>query len=74
MFATRLTEVDTSLARDSKEIEFAGGKWLSPTELATAAANGELECGGEQEITWLRMWQQEEDEEGETVAHAYGAR
>ena len=44
---------------------------MSPAELEAAAAAGELECG-EQEVTWLRMWRNEEDEAGNAVTRAFG--
>ena len=40
-------------------------------ELDAAGAGDQLECGGE-ESTWLRMWQQEEDEEGRPVTRTFG--
>lgn len=49
----------------------AGGRWVSRQVLKAAAAAGKLECGG-QEVQWLRMWQREEDEDGEAVTRSYG--
>ena len=46
-------------------------RWMSAAELDAAGAGDQLECGGE-ESTWLRMWQQEEDEEGRPVTRTFG--
>ena len=46
-------------------------RWMSAAELDEAGAGDQLECGGE-ESTWLRMWQQEEDEEGRPVTRTFG--
>ena len=72
VFATRLTEAETALAAHPKTAAFAGARWLSRSELEVAAAAGELECGGNQETTWVRMWQTEQDEDGNMVSRAYG--
>jgi hypothetical protein len=72
VFATRLTSSDSVLAAESESLAFAGGRWLTQSELEVAAAAGELECGGDQETTWMRMWQSEQDEDGNTVSRAYG--
>lgn len=72
VFATRLTSSDSVLAAESESLAFAGGRWLTQSELEVAAAAGELECGGDQETTWMKMWQSEQDEDGNTVSRAYG--
>ena len=46
-------------------------RWMSAAELEEAASNGQLECGGQEQI-WLRMWQNEEDAEGHKVTRTYG--
>ena len=48
-----------------------GHRWMSAAELEEAGAEGRLKCGG-QERRWLRMWQEEEDEEGRPVTRSFG--
>ena len=45
--------------------------WMTAAQLEEAGSAGQLECGG-QERTWLRMWQDEEDEDGHAVARTFG--
>ena len=46
-------------------------RWMSGAELDEAGTAGQLECGGA-ERRWLRMWQEEEDEEGRAVTRSFG--
>ncbi len=46
-------------------------RWLAAADLEAAAAAGQLEDGGEVR-KWLRMWQEEEDEEGRAVTRSFG--
>ncbi len=48
-----------------------GHRWMSAAELEEAGAAGRIECGG-QVRRWLRMWQEEEDEEGRAVTRSFG--
>ena len=58
------------------ELVGEGGKapehrWISAPELDEAKSAGQLECGGE-ERHWLRMWQEQKDEEGRAVTRSFG--
>lgn len=58
------------------EIDAAGGsgerhRWMSADDLAGASAAGLLERGADV-LEWLRMWQNEEDEDGRPVTRSYG--
>ena len=46
-------------------------RWLTAIDLETTAAAGQLE-DGEEVRKWLRMWQEEEDEEGRAVTRSFG--
>ena len=46
-------------------------RWLAAADLEAAAAAGQLE-DGEEVRKWLRMWQEEEDEEGRAVTRSFG--
>ncbi len=46
-------------------------RWLSAAELDEVGAAGQLEGGGEVR-KWLRMWQEEEDEQGLAVTRSFG--
>ena len=46
-------------------------RWLAEADLEAAAAAGQLE-DGEEVRKWLRMWQEEEDEEGRAVTRSFG--
>ena len=46
-------------------------RWMSAEELQEAHDAGLLERGGDV-LTWLRMWQNEEDEDGCTVTRSFG--
>ena len=48
-----------------------GHRWMSAAELEEAGSAGQLECGGEEQ-EWLRMWQEEEDQEGRAVTRSFG--
>jgi len=46
-------------------------RWMSAAQLEEAASAGQLECAGA-ERQWLRMWQEQEDEEGRAVTRSFG--
>ena len=46
-------------------------RWMAAADLEAAAAAGQLE-DGEEVRKWLRMWQEEEDEEGRAVTRSFG--
>ena len=46
-------------------------RWMSAAELDEVGSAGQLECGLEVR-KWLRMWQEEEDEEGRAVTRSFG--
>ncbi len=46
-------------------------RWMSAAQLEEVAAADQLECGGK-ERQWLRMWQEEEDEQGLAVTRSFG--
>ena len=48
-----------------------GYAWLSARELTDALADGLL-LEGEDVMTWLHMWQSEEDEDGNAVTRSFG--
>ncbi|MEM7366793.1 MAG: hypothetical protein AAF525_22480, partial [Pseudomonadota bacterium] len=48
-----------------------GYRWMSAKEVAEVAAAGTLR-DAENVLKWLRMWQDQEDEEGNPVMRSYG--
>ena len=46
-------------------------RWMSAAQIDEVGTAGQLECGGEVR-KWLRMWQEEEDEEGRAVTRSFG--
>jgi hypothetical protein len=46
-------------------------RWISAAQLEEAASSDQLECGGK-ERQWLRMWQEQEDENGRAVMRSFG--
>eukprot|EP01045_Picozoa_sp_COSAG04_P020863 COSAG04_NODE_2187_length_4587_cov_20.361773_1_plen_96_part_00 len=55
VFAHRLTHSKAAAAADSEEVKFAGGRWVTPEELAGVEEAGELECDG-QEVRDSRLF------------------
>ena len=46
-------------------------RWMSAANLDEAVAAGQLDCG-EEVPKWLRMWQEEKDEDGRAVTRSFG--
>ena len=64
------------LSGPAPQVVGAGGaahehRWMTAAQLGEAATADQLECGG-QERKWLRMWQQQEDEQGRAVTRGFG--